>query len=254
MRKKRQRDPRPACHAASRPERLRPQRQRWRARSLRLGRTSHGPPACGGPARPAFDPRSRLARRLAPRAGWATARWLLAEHHADRQSAAHACDREFRRRAPYGCRSSRADRRAATASGADHGRAATRRRPSARASARPDAHSRKARPRSRRAADARRHRGSRRVRRRTAGPGHRYSCRAVGFSASASEAEHVGSRAGAQYAVTDPGCCPIAIAFASIIWWRHLPGRTRRVGLPLGRQTAQRQARRSATPSVPSSS
>lgn len=230
--KKRRRDPRTAPHAASRTDRRRPQRQRWRAPGRRLGHISRGPAARGGPARAALDRSAWSARWPASRRGRASARYFPAEHHADYQGGAFACDREFCRRTTRDCRSSCADHRATAASRAGAGRAGTRARTSARASGWPDACRGQARPPSQPRAATWRESGGPPVRRHTR-PSHRYSGptvrRTVSFSSRACKAEQVSRPAGVRYAVTDPDCDAIAIAIRS----RYMPGHTGRLGLPV---------------------
>jgi hypothetical protein len=235
-RKKRRRDPHTARHAASRPDRPRPQRQQGRDPGLRLRRPTRGAAACGGPARIALDRSAGVARWSAAPPGRTPARYLPPEHHADHQRGALACDREFRRRVPPGCRGGRADRRATAASRAGSGRARAAARPSAWASGRPDARRREPKPRSQHGACAARDGSGRPVRKHTAGPDHRNSCPPVCVGALAGQADQVSWTAALKYAVTDPDCAsavPVSIAIA--VRWRHLRGRARRLGLRVGR-------------------
>jgi hypothetical protein len=190
IRKKRRRDPHTARHATSRPERRRPQRHQGRHSGLRLRRPTRGAAACGSPARVALARSAGVARWSAAYPGRTPARYLPAEHHADHQGGALACDREFRRRVRPGCRGSRADRRATAASRAGSGRARAAARPRAWASGRPDARW-QPKPRSQHGTGAARDCSGRPVRKHAAGPDHRNSCPALCVGARAGQADQV---------------------------------------------------------------
>jgi hypothetical protein len=179
IRKKRRRDPHTAPHVASRTERRRPQRQQRRDPGLRLGHLRRRPAARGGAARVALDLSASVARGPASHPGRTPPWYLQADHRPDHQGGALACDRKFRRRIHSGCRSNRADRRAAAASRAGSGRARPTAQPIARAGVRRDAQRRQARLRSQHAAGAARDSGSSPVHRHSAGHDQPDSCPAV---------------------------------------------------------------------------